>query len=376
MKKIIVIGAGILGASTAYHLAKMGAEVLIIDREDEGQATEAAAGIVCPWLVGEQSEAWYRLANAGAGYFPTLMEELNREGEQEVGYQKVGALIIHHEESEIEKLEERARLREGYAREIGEISRLTEQISSTLFPLLSDGYHSVFVQGAAIVEGRLLRNSLLRIAERNRAVRISGDAELQFKGSQVTGAKVGSNCYMADMVIVCAGAWAEAIFKPISLTFNVNVEKAQTIHLKLPDAKEMEKWPAVIDPSTQYIVPLDGSRIVIGSTTESDNDRYDARLTASGVHKNLTDGLEIAPGLADGIFLGGKVGFRPFTAGGVPVAGFIPGWKGVITANGLGAAGLTMGPLLGLQLAKLALNIELDINLSDYDIRNAIVKEK
>ncbi|ALC88968.1 oxidoreductase [Bacillus sp. FJAT-18017] len=376
MKKIIVIGAGILGASTAYHLAKMGAEVHIIDRQDKGQATEAAAGIVCPWLVGGQSEAWYTMANAGAGYFPTLIEELNREGEQEVGYQRAGALIIHHEESEIEKLEERARLREGYAREIGEISRLTEQISSTLFPLLSDGYHSVFVQGAAIVEGRLLRNSLLRIAERNGAVRISGDAELLFNGSQVTGTKVGSNCYMADMVIVCAGAWAEAIFKPMGLTFNVNFEKAQTIHLKLPGAKGMEKWPAVIDPSTQYIVPLDGGRVVVGSTTENDSDRYDARLTARGVHKNLTDGLEIAPGLADGIFLGGKVGFRPFTAGGVPVAGNIPGWKGVIAANGLGATGLTIGPFLGLQLAKLALDMELDINLSEYDIRNAIAEEK
>lgn len=37
MKKIIVVGAGILGASTAYQLAKMGAEVLVIDRKDKGR---------------------------------------------------------------------------------------------------------------------------------------------------------------------------------------------------------------------------------------------------------------------------------------------------------------------------------------------------
>ena len=48
MKNVIVIGSGILGASTAYQLAKMGAEVLIIDRKDKGQATDAAAGIICP----------------------------------------------------------------------------------------------------------------------------------------------------------------------------------------------------------------------------------------------------------------------------------------------------------------------------------------
>ena len=41
MKKVIVVGSGILGASTAYQLAKHGAEVIIVDRKDIGQATDA-----------------------------------------------------------------------------------------------------------------------------------------------------------------------------------------------------------------------------------------------------------------------------------------------------------------------------------------------
>lgn len=45
MNKVIVIGAGILGASAAYQLSKLGAEVIIIDRKDVGQATDAAAGL-------------------------------------------------------------------------------------------------------------------------------------------------------------------------------------------------------------------------------------------------------------------------------------------------------------------------------------------
>ena len=59
MKKFIVIGAGILGASTAYHLAKAGKDVVIIDRQDQGQATDAAAGIICPWLSQRRNKAWY-----------------------------------------------------------------------------------------------------------------------------------------------------------------------------------------------------------------------------------------------------------------------------------------------------------------------------
>lgn len=62
MSRYIVIGAGILGAATAYHLAKLGADVVVVDRKDAGQATDAAAGMICPWLSQRRNKAWYRLA--------------------------------------------------------------------------------------------------------------------------------------------------------------------------------------------------------------------------------------------------------------------------------------------------------------------------
>lgn len=49
-KPYVIIGGGILGASTAFYLSKQGTEVILIDRHDKGQATDAAAGIICPWI--------------------------------------------------------------------------------------------------------------------------------------------------------------------------------------------------------------------------------------------------------------------------------------------------------------------------------------
>ena len=37
--KVIVVGSGILGASTAYHLVREGCDVTLVDRADEGRAT-------------------------------------------------------------------------------------------------------------------------------------------------------------------------------------------------------------------------------------------------------------------------------------------------------------------------------------------------
>ena len=49
---IVVVGAGILGASVAYHLARYGAQVTIVDQAHPGRATAAGAGIICPWVSG------------------------------------------------------------------------------------------------------------------------------------------------------------------------------------------------------------------------------------------------------------------------------------------------------------------------------------
>src|SRR5699024_9322032 len=80
-KKIIIIGGGIAGASSAYYLSKEGVDVTLIDRSDTGQATDAAAGIICPWLAQRRNKAWYRLVRMAAKMYPDLIKELEAAGE-------------------------------------------------------------------------------------------------------------------------------------------------------------------------------------------------------------------------------------------------------------------------------------------------------
>lgn len=371
-KKVIIIGSGILGASTAYHLAKKGAEVLIIDRGDLGQATDAAAGIICPWLSQRRNQDWYQLAKAGAGFYPNLIQELEAEGETETGYAKVGALSIHTDVEKIVKIEERAHIRKPNAPEIGDITRLTEKETRERFPLLKEDYHAVHISGAARVDGRALRDALIRSAQRNGAIVIHGDAVLQYQSNQITGVSVGTESFSADQVIVCAGAWAASLLEPLDISFQVSYQKAQIMHLQVPDDKDTDLWPVVMPPSDQYLLSFDHQKIVIGATHENDIEGYDTRVTAGGMHEVLTKGMEVAPGLANSTLQEVRVGFRPFTPGFLPVFGSVPEWEGLLVANGLGSSGLTMGPYIGSQLAKLALGLPLDMNIDAYDVRKAM----
>lgn len=370
MKKFIVVGAGILGASTAYHLAKSGVDVTLVDRNDRGQATDAAAGIVCPWLSQRRNKAWYQLAKGGARYYPELIEQLEAVGETNTGYKKVGAISLHSEQDKLEKMAERAIKRREEAPEIGEITILSPAETKKLFPPLSEEYGSVYVSGGARVNGRELRNALVNAAQKHGAQVLQGDASLILKDKQITGIQLNNQIIEANIVIITGGVWAKDLLLPIGLNFLVKPQKAQIVHLEMLYLNTSE-WPVVMPPNDQYILSFEDGRVVVGATHE-DEVGMDLRITAGGMNEVLGKALHVAPGLAEGTFLETRVGFRPFTPGFLPVIGAIPNYEGLFVSNGLGASGLTSGPYLGSELAKLALGRETEIDVSLYNVAGAL----
>ncbi len=369
MKRYLIVGAGILGATTAYRLAKAGAEVLIVDRAEVGQATDAAAGVICPWLSQRRNKAWYTLAKSGARMYPALVEELIQDGETETGYAKVGALSLHTDEKKLLQMKERALKRREDAPEIGEVTLLNPEQTRALFPLVDQNYSSIHISGAARVDGRVFRNALLHAAQQYGATLLTGDATVHHKGSQVKGVFVDGTCYEADMVIATCGAWMNDFLLPLGVHFQATSQKGQILHLAL-SAQDTKNWPVLMPPTSQSIVPFD-QRLVIGATHENDTG-FDLRVTAGGVHDILSKAIQVLPSIANSTVEEARVGFRPFTPGFLPVIGGIPNIQGLLLANGLGSSGLTTGPYLGTQLAKLALGEEYEINLADYAVEGAI----
>ena len=85
-----VVGGGLLGMATAYHLVSAGARTLLVDREDAGRATDAGAGILSPETNSRDPEAWYRLAMDAVEYYPALVDRLRAEQPGDPGYARCG----------------------------------------------------------------------------------------------------------------------------------------------------------------------------------------------------------------------------------------------------------------------------------------------
>jgi D-amino-acid dehydrogenase len=367
---IVVVGAGILGASTGFHLARAGAQVTIVDQAHDGRATAAGAGIICPWVSGAEDAAFYRLYVAGARYYGELVPALAELSETDLGFRRVGALVVSDDTDELAAFHDMLSRRRTDTPEMGETSLLTPRETRALFPPLRADLAGVHVAHGARVDGRRMVAGLLRAAQGLGARVVEARAELAVSGDRVTGVRLRDATIAADGVVVTAGAWAPMLLSPLGIELPIEPQRGQIVHLRLP-GQDTRDWPVVLPPGSHYLLAFDDSRIVAGATRES-NAGFDYRVTAAGQVEVLAEALHVAPGLATATLLETRVGFRPVGPGIRPLLGPVGSPAGLLVGNGLGAAGLTIGPFAGRLLADAALQREGLLDLAAFGVSGRV----
>jgi D-amino-acid dehydrogenase len=362
---VVVIGGGIVGATTAYHLSRRNAPVVLVDRADAGRATDAGAGIVAPWLSSEQNPDWARIGHPSSAYYPTLLAALADDGEKEMGHARVGGLVVDPDPANLERAYQRLLRRREQVDEIGAVTLLPPGGAQELFPALRADLGAVHVTGASRVDGRLLCAALRRAGARRGVVERSGDAELMVTDGTVTGVRLDGEPISADRVVVAAGAWTGALCRPLGIELPVAPQRGQLVHVVLPGA-DTDDWPVIQAVGHGYLLAFPGSRVVFGATRETGSG-FDLRVTAGGIAQVIGDALAVAPALADATVVETRVGLRPLSADGLPLLGTLRSTPGVVVATGLGPTGLTIGPYAGLLAASLALGEQPEFDLTGYE---------
>lgn len=341
--RVVVLGGGVAGAATAFGLARRGAAVTVVDAALPGQATAAGAGIVQPWST-ERTGEFARLYAEGAEYYPELLSRLTELGAGDVGYRRTGSLIVNTDADVLATITDRVTARAADSAVAGEIRTLTPVEARRRFPPLARELAAVWIEGGARVDGRLLRDTLLTAVRQLGGAVVTGRGTLD--GAQVS---VDHQVLPADVVVVAAGAWTTELLARQRVSVPVEPQRGQIVHLHA--AADTSSWPSVVPAGEHYLVALDAGRVAVGATRETGSG-FDARITAAGVRSVLDNALAVAPGLADATVGEIRVGLRPLPTHDLPVLGTLPGLPAnVLVCTGFGAAGLTMGPLLGDRLA-------------------------
>lgn len=369
-KDYLIVGSGILGATTAFYLSKQGYQITVVDRDEEGRATKHAAGIICPWIAQRRNQDWYKLARLGARMYPELIAELESEYGEQTSYKKVGALSLHVKEERLEAMIERTEKRKKEAPEIGELIRLSDAEIQSRYPILQEGYEGVLVTGAARINGENFRKALIQASKRNGVNFVNDDVELIIKSDKITGliSKNNSHTYTADQIIITNGAWERELLQKAHLKTKAHAQKAQLVHFDLKNNYDFfEGWPVIKPPNNQYMLFNHDGTITAGTTYERTTE-YDLNPSAQGINSILSKAFQAIPALEQATIKRISVGFRPVIHGSVPYFGRLNDQNNhVLLANGLGASGLNTGPFIASILADLAQekNIK-EIDISRY----------
>jgi D-amino-acid dehydrogenase len=369
---VIVVGGGIVGASTAYHCAREGLRTLLLDRVDSGRATDAGAGILSPETSAGREHAWSRFATMAVRYYDRLLRDLEAEGGGESGYARCGLILVAATDDEVGAYAGAAAGIFDRQRESGwpaerDLHELTAEQAREKFPPLALVRRALFSRLAARMDGRVFTQTLLRAGQRRGVVIERASVErIEVQGGRVRGvAAVGRN-YEAPAVVIAGGAWSKLLTEQVGVRLGVEPQRGQILHLQLADANT-DRWTIVNAFHGHYVVPWAGGRIVVGATRETGSG-FDPRITAAGVQEVLTEALRVAPGLASAGLREMRVGLRPLSSDLAPVLGPVPGLEGAFLATGHGPAGLQLGPYSGKLVTDLLRGRAPDLDLTPFAV--------
>jgi D-amino-acid dehydrogenase len=372
MYDAIVVGGGLLGVATAYHLVLQGAKVLLVDQGHPGRATDAGAGILSPETSARDLDAWARLARRAVDYYPALIALLRADDAGETGYARCGLLLVAASEDERREFAAvRARILGRRDRTAvpsdDDLREVMPEEARRMFPPLAAVYGSLYVPHAARVDGRLLSGALRLAAERRGLSVAHGTVgRLILNQNRVAGVVADGTAVSAPRVAIAGGAWSQAFSDQLAVPISVEPQRGQIIHLRKPGV-DTTAWPIVTALRDHYLVPWPDGRVAAGATRETGSG-FDPRLTAAGVREVLREALRVAPGLADWDIHEMRVGLRPLSRDGLPILGPVPGVEGICLVTGHGPTGLQLGPYSGKVAADLMLGRPAEIDLTPFSV--------
>jgi glycine oxidase len=366
---VIVVGAGAIGSSIAYHLAKAGARVVILDRgRAGGQASGASAGVLAPLAESSGPGPFMDLAVESLRLFQPLSDELRERTGMDIGHRFCGLVRVALTDTEERELRHRRIWQEASGIRV---AWLDPQRTAELEPLVTpDLRGSLFYEQEQQVSPLPLVQALVRAAaDLGVTVREGAGAEsLLIEGDRVVGVGLGSERIRAPEVVLANGAWAASWSETLRTPLPVRPVRGQMVALRTVASSVRH----IVWSRDGYLVCKAEGLTYVGATEEEVG--FDARPTVEGVSGLLALVPRLVPGLKDAAFSHAWAGLRPGTPDRLPLLGRIPGWRGVSIAAGHFRNGILLAPITGVLISDLLRDGRLRMELNPFDPGRFLVR--
>lgn len=348
---IVVVGGGVIGASTAFHLTRRGADVVLLDRGTIGSGeTHKSGGFVqTHWdnlgevrLIARSREVFQHWADVVGG---------------ECGWQQQGYLHVTGPEHRPNvEATHRMLLAEGLEShwldphelvKLQPLLHVDDLVGGTWEP--TSGWADPLAATRALIEAA--RRGGADIREGVRVLRIC------HTDSKVTGVETTAGTIEAETVILAVGPWTAGLH--VGDPLPIQLERGQVTYLDRPGGlPEVEL--GFYDEKTGLYTHPDGDTQLVGIDSPfasvADPDDYARTLDDDYLAEALRRLGHRFPRLAGAKLVRGVVGLYDFTPVGQPIIDGPLGLEGYYVAAGFSGVGFKSAPATGLGLAELVLD--------------------
>jgi len=339
-QRVVVAGAGIVGAAITYYLARAGVQVILLEREQPGRKTSNNS---FAWVnaFSRTERSYYDFARRSVEIYKQLPDELGLEME----------LHWHGGLHWVDRPEAAAALR-ARVQELRSWGHSVEMISRDDLvarePHIRPGTVAAACYSSfdgAVHPPSVIRAFLQRAQALGAEVRTdTGLIGIESRQGRVTGARTSTEIIPADVVVNAAGADAAAVGAMAGIRIPM-FPKPGTLVLTVPLPPLVR---AVIYPPNLHLRQQADGRMLVGESWSMDTEDTDLSLTrAQGL---LARASAFLPELAQAPVETVKLGVRPMPQDERPIIGPVPTLAGFYVA--VMHSGVTLAPLVGQLVAQ------------------------
>jgi glycine/D-amino acid oxidase-like deaminating enzyme len=341
MKHVIVIGAGMIGSSAAYRLARAGASVTMIDRNEPGSGT---TGNSFAWVNANQKtpREYFELNFAGMKEHDALDHELGGAP----WLHRTGNLVWSGDALKYDELHRRVeRLQAwGYRAEWKNATEVNQELEPHL-AFSGATMRIAWFPDESWLDGPLYVRSMLdRAIELGASVRTGQEVvDITPDGDQVTVSLSDGQTLTADAVLNSAGPASDRIAAMVDRSLPLEPTRGLLMRVEI----EPGTISRLIHATDVNIRPDGEHHILIhhDSVDRHVGDRDSIPLDDDQCRELCRRSKRILPGVTGRRIVETRVGIRPYPADHVSCVGAVPGIPGYYEA--VTHSGVTLGPLLG-----------------------------
>ncbi|NOR12377.1 MAG: FAD-dependent oxidoreductase [Candidatus Aminicenantes bacterium] len=358
---VVIIGGGIVGASTAFHLAEQGQKNVVLCERD--LLAQASTGL----CVGGIRQQFSHPANILLSQeVVRLFERFEEEFGVDIQFRQAGYIFLAQHSDTWEDVKTSVQIQHKYGVPVELLP--PEEIKSrwaylevndleggTFCP--EDGYADPYLVTMAFANAA--RRLGVHIREQTHVTAIS------VEHGRIRGVSTTQGPISAPIIVNTAGAWGGEIARMAGLKIPVKPYRRQVFATKAFDLIP-RPVPMVIDLDSLFYFRGEDPCIILGMSDREETSSFNTHVDRAFLERVIEAAVYRAPVLEKAEILRGWGGLYAITPDENPIIGVIPEIEGFLCAVGFSGHGFQHGPAVGRILAELICKGQTDFDLTPF----------